>query len=618
MAHKLILGTLTALLSIAHAATSAPQNFGEYEGYQGPAYDGIQSSSYYVTMRDGANIAVTVMLPDSLPADTKLPTVMIVTRFWREPDVRWPLSMMYEPDEPRPALVKHGYAVVGVDARGSGASTGRRIHPWSPAEVEDYREIIDWIIAQSWSNGKVGACGFQYEGTAAEFVASLQHPAVKAIVAQYNEFDAYTDIAFPGGVMNDYFLRNWARFNGMVDQNVVPKDKGRIARIAAKGVKPVDSDSDGSILARAVEEHKSNNNIYDLARKITYRDDVVTIGGDSGSIDNFSVHTHLADINAGGAAVYTWTSWYAGGTANGAIKKFMNYTNPVWAVIGPWSQDGTHNISPYNENDVPTPDVATQWLDVVHFFDVYLKGTASGSAREGVLQYYTLGEEAWKSTKTWPPEKTKTQRLFFTAGNGLDAAPPESEGLDEYTLDFSATTGLTNRWRSQLLSEDMVYGDRAQEDTRLLTYTTPPLKTDIEITGNALVVLQAAVSTEDAALHVYLEDVLPSGKVVYLTEGLLRVLHRAVDETPMYKTPGLARSFTRAKGQPLTPGELTEINIDLQPVSALVRTGHRIRIAIAGADKDTFARVPATGTPELDVHYGASAPSYVDLPIIPR
>ena len=59
----------------------------------------------------------------------------------------------------RDLFVPRGYAVVIVDVRGTGASFGTRDSFRSPKEREDSREITDWVVAQPWSNGRVGATG---------------------------------------------------------------------------------------------------------------------------------------------------------------------------------------------------------------------------------------------------------------------------------------------------------------------------------------------------------------------------------------------------------------------------------------------------------------------------
>ncbi len=68
----------------------------------------------------------------------------------------------------------------------------------------------------------------------------------------------------------------------------------------------------------------------------------------------------------------------------------------------------------------------------------------------------------------------------------------------------------------------------------------------------------------------------------------------------------------------MPPGGLEEVTFALLPTSVLFRAGHRIRIAIGGADADTFARVPAEGTPVYTIERGPAYPSHVVLPVIPR
>lgn len=52
------------------------------------------------------------------------------------------------------------------------------------------------------------------------------------------------------------------------------------------------------------------------------------------------------------------------------------------------------------------------------------------------------------------------------------------------------------------------------------------------------------------------------------------------------------------------------------PTSSLFRKGHRIRFAIAGADKDTFNRYPAEGTPTYIIKRNKNHASFIEIPII--
>jgi len=184
-------------------------------------------------------------------------------------------------------------------------------------------------------------------------------------------------------------------------------------------------------------------------------------------------------------------------------------------------------------------------------------------------------------------------------------------------VDFEATTGLTNRWHTQM-AKPLAYPDRARADQRLITYTSAPLTADLEITGSPVISLYVASSETDGAFFAYLEAVDPQGVVRYLSEGQLRGIHRQpTDEPAPYWTDVPRHTFRRADSAPLPRGETVELCFGLLPVSALLRRGERLRVALAGADKDTFARVPAQGTPVWDVLCSAQG-SRIVLPTIPR
>ena len=114
----------------------------------------------------------------------------------------------------------------------------------------------------------------------------------------------------------------------------------------------------------------------------------------------------------------------------------------------------------------------------------------------------------------------------------------------------------------------------------------------------------------------YLEDVAPDGRSRYLTEGGLRLLHRNVDPDPGFEAFGPVHSFATKDALPMVPGEVATIEIRLNPISVKIVRGHRIRLAIAGADAAIFDRVPASGNPTLTVERNSGHASYVELPIL--
>ena len=145
--------------------------------------------------------------------------------------------------------------------------------------------------------------------------------------------------------------------------------------------------------------------------------------------------------------------------------------------------------------------------------------------------------------------------------------------------------------------------------------TSAPLAHDVTATGHPVLTLRFASSEPDAAIHVYLEDVAPDGTTSYVTEGMLRALHRAEAPAPaLEQVVGPSRGFTRAAARPLVPGEAATLRVALLPTSWRFAAGHRIRLAIACADTDNFGQVPHGRPPHLTILSDGSA---LEIPTIP-
>lgn len=614
-----------------------------------PEYDGFVTQSLYVTMRDGVKIAIDVVLPRNMPTNAKIPALMIQTRYWRATEMRVPFKWFQKPDQFILFFTRYGYALVFVDVRGTGASFGTRPYPWSKDEIMDGSEIVEWVVAQPWSNGKVGAMGTSYVGATAEFLAAANNPAVRAVIPRFSQFDCYTDIPFPGGLFNAWFIKQWARMNQLLDGNNAKEmvaytrqllheaersfagqlPKGfhllksvsalKMGQLAVKGVKPVDADQGHHLLKEAIQIHATNGNVYELAQGYEYRDEIRMVGSKGFSIDDLSVHAVKKDVERSKVAIYTWGSWFDSATADGVIRRFLTYNNPLKGIIGPWNHGARFHASPYKPCDTPVdPSETVQWMECLRFFDYHLKGNNKATS-EKVLLYYTLGEEKWKATKVWPLANSTTQRFYFARDNALTQTAPKTKfGGDMYQVDFEATTGKANRWHT-LLGFAVVYSDRAAEDHRLLTYTSSPLTEDTEITGHPVVTLYVTSTATDGAFFTYLEDVDERGRVIYITEGELRAIHRKVStDTPPYNLSVPHHTFTKRDAEPLVAGEVAELSFGLLPTSVLIRKNHRIRVAIAGHDKDTFTRIPPEGTSTITVARNKQYASFIDLPIVPH
>lgn len=589
--------------------------FGLKEPPRSPKYQKIAVSSVYVTMRDGVQLAVEISLPADLGTDT-LPALLTQTRYWREFQLRFPFNRLLPAAGPQAKFfVPFGFALVRVDVRGTGASFGTWRSPWSPEEAADMAELVEWIISQEWSNGQVAGFGNSYSGTTAELLAASGHTAVKGSIVRFNEFDLYTDIAFPGGILNTGFNDAWSKGNSELDRNKLPVDMNAYQRLALAGVKRVDGDN-GSLLKAALKQHRGNVDTSEMLRAVECRDDRFEPIGLS--IDDISVHSYENKIAKSPVKMDVWGSWFDAATADGVIKRFLNQPNIMRAIIGPWAHGGSKETSPYLK---PAGDdyltYKDQMYEMVQFFDSIFDKSEPES-EEKLLYYYTLGEEKWKATDVFPLKDTESVRLYCHTGRALKPEKPDGKDCDQYTVDFLATTGRKNRWHTELSGGMVLYGDRAEADRLLLCYDTEPLEQDMEITGYPVVGLYVSSSAEDGAFFAYLEDVDPEGRVTYLTEGQLRAAHRKTASEPPYRILVPYHTFKRADMQPLVQGEVSLLQFGLQPISVLIEAGHRLRLAISGADSDTFTRIPAEGKVDFAVYRGGETASYLELPVIHR
>jgi putative CocE/NonD family hydrolase len=591
-------------------------------------YDGWSTRSLHIPMRDGVELAADIILPKGLAPESRIPALVCQTRYWRSPELRAPFKWFVEPSsldayvkDLVPFFIGQGYALIRVDVRGTGASYGEWPHPWPDDSTHDVHDLAEWIVAQPWSNGRIGGYGVSYLGTTAELMAVPRHPAIRAVAPMFNHPDGYQDIALPGGIFHQRFIEAWGNFDHHLDSNIVPREFGVLGRLMMKGVKPVDGPGSRQLLREAVADHAHNGHAYRLGREITFRDEAAA--GKELTVDDTTVARYREELAESHTVSFGWGSWMDAGTADAVIRRFLTFDNAMRAAIGTWEHGGRFHASPYQAPDAaPCPGLRGQYEEMLRFFDAHLKDVDNGVADEKTLFYYTMGEERWHRTSIWPPEGVQMQRWYLHANEALATeAPAADESGDRFSVDFEASTGASNRWWEMAVFDDetVVYPDRSGAEKHALVYTSPPLERDVEITGYPVVTLHVTSSHTDGAFYVYLEDVDPSGRITYVTEGQLRALHRKVSPAGSpYELQVPCHTFRREDAAPLVPDEPAEISFGLHPTSVLIRKGHSFRILIAGHDAGTFVRIPAEGTPTIAIARNRERPSCIDLPMRER
>jgi predicted acyl esterase len=301
--------------------------------------------------------------------------------------------------------------------------------------------------------------------------------------------------------------------------------------------------------------------------------------------------TYLSELNHAGVAMYVAANWDEAGSKYGAFFTFNNVEQNTKLVIGPGAHCAWFTVESQTGFDIS--------VEELRFFDHWLKGIPNHVMEEPKVYYYTYNAPAgaeWRASATWPLSNQQLTPYYLGAGS-LDAQPTSAAAAhDEAAVDY--TVNATN------LAE------------KGLTYVTPPLSEDVEITGHPVIDLWVSSSATDGDFIATLQDVAPDGKATsYNIHGRLRASHRKEQRAP-YDNLGLPwHSYAEADVVPLSPGEPAQLRFDLLPISMVVKAGHRLRLVLTFAEAVTPKLEPA---PRVRIYRDAAHPSVLTLPIIPR
>jgi len=595
--------------------------FGRYEGYSKATFDGNRRASDYLTLPNGVRLAYDLILPTrrGVPAGEPLPVLFKYTpylrsftifdrdgrdligdlfemRWWERAAlrVRYWISDRGSVMDPLfrtkwlARMVRHGYAVVVVERSGTGASFGvaNLSHEAAATEAND---ILNWIAAQPWSNGRIGMYGESFQAMVQFAAASTGNPHLKAIFPASSGFDTY-GVTYAGGVYNKGFQSffTWAM------------------AFLERVVTPVDDDRDGRELAQVLSERRGRTVAEQSTnfRNYPYRDSATPSGLQiwKGAA---AVYTFVDRVNRAGVPAYMTVGWYDIFPGD-AFLLYRNLSVPKRLTVRPID---------HSQADESGPDLDYA-AEALRWFDYWLRGIDNGIMNEAPVHYYVMGasrESAWRAASTWPPSQADATALFLHEGGSLAREPPAAAvSADAYTVDYTTTSGKKSRWRAINWTHD--YPDMRANDEKGLSYTTPPLAADTEVTGHPVLHLWLVAQAPDLDAFAYLEEVDGDGRSTYVTEGNLRASHRALGHAP-YDILGLPfHSHELRDVEPIAPGQPVELVFSLLPTSYKFAKGKRLRLTVTFADADNFETPVLNPAPRLRVLRDAAHASYVDLP----
>ena len=485
--------------------------------------------------------------------------------------------------------VPDGYVCVRVDSRGAGRSPGFLSHN-DARENKDFHDCIEWTATQPWCSGKVGLNGISYYAANQWRAAATQPPHLAAICIWEGWVDNYRDSTHHGGIIC-VFRKNWQEMQVKTVQHGVG-EHGTRSKLTGELACGPETLSDAELVKNR-EDMWANLSCQQLDGPY-YRER-------SGDLSKVKVPL-LSAANWGGQGLHP----------RGNFEGYMHAASTQkWLE----AHGGSHWAPFYTDYGVGLQK---------RFFDYFLKGKQNGWDKQPKVQLQIRhpGEKfVQRFENEWPLVRAQWTH-FHLDGDKLALSASKNNSIKTITYD--------------------AMGDG-------VTFSTSPLETETEITGPSALKLFVSSSTRDADLFVILrvfdaqdKEVLFQGALdpkTPIAQGWLRASHRKLDKA---RSLPYRPYHTHDEKQPLTPGEVVELDIEIWPSCIVVPKGYRIALTIRGKDYDhgqTAASLsnmknpmsgcgpfmhddPVDRPPEIfggkvTLHFGPQQPAALLLPVIP-
>jgi uncharacterized protein len=426
--------------------------------------------------------------------------------------------------------VPHDYVCVRVDSRGCGCSPGYIDH-FSPRETKDFYNCIEWAGEAPWSNGKVGLAGISYYGINQWHVASLQPPHLAAMCIWEGAADWYRDMTHHGGILSTF----WANWYDMQVKTVQygAGERGKRSRVHGDLVCGPETLSEVVLAANrvdfgdAIRAHPLDDN-YHYERSPDWSKITVPF---------------FSAANWGGQGLHP----------RGNFEGFVRAASKKKWLEAHGIEHWTHFYTDYGRHQQK------------RFFDYFLHGKDTSWTKQPkvLLQVRHVDRFIERAEKEWPLARTRWTKLYLEPEDGT-LAKVRSE--KRTTLSFDAL------------------GDG-------VTFLTPPLLEETEITGPSALKLFVSSTTSDADIFAIVRVFSPDLKEVVfqgaidphtpIGQGWLRASHRKLDK----KLSLPYRPYhTHDEKQKLKAGQIVELDIEIWPTSIVAPTGYRVAITIRGKD----------------------------------
>jgi len=483
----------------------------------------VEESTLFIPLADGTRLAARMWCPKGAG---QVPAILEYIPYRQTDGTAQRDALMH------PWFAGHGYACLRVDIRGNGDSDGIFDDEYSAQELADAVEVIGWIAAQDWCSGRVGMMGKSWGGFNCLQTAALRPPALGAVVTVCSTTDRFADdIHFKGGCL---LGENFGWGSLMLAYAARPPDPATRADWRTEWLRRLEANP-----------HLSARWLGHQARDAYWR---------HGSV--------CEDWAAIQAPVLSWGGWHDGymNTVAHLVEKLKV---PVQGIVGPW-------VHQYAHQAVPGPAIGFLQCSL-RWWDRWLKDAPNGAEDDPKMRLYRLRaappnasaahlEGDWIALPDWP---LPGARALHPTDTGLSDAP----GLLTSTIATPQHLGLmAGEYFPMGLDAEMA-ADQARDDAMSVCFDTSPLKAPLTLVGQARLRLRLASDQPLAFVVARLCAVMPDGRSTRIAHGILNLCHRA----------------SRSEPQPMTPGEVVEVEVALDQMAVDLQPGQRLRLALSNS-----------------------------------
>jgi len=550
----------------------------------------------YLTVRDGVQLSVMVRFPnEDLYGPAPWPTVVEYSGY--SPS---------DPDQPQPSTLLAnlmGFAVVGVNMRGSGCSGGV-FDVLSAAQAADGYDVVETVARQPWVlHGRPGMVGLSYPGISQLFVASTRPPHLAAI-APMSVIDDLWRQQWPGGIYNSGFTRAWLAARDL--QTRAGGQAWDLRRIEA-----------GDEIAAENQRIRTQNMDFELfGRSITHFGPMLEGRRVASMVERIEVPVYLTGAwqdeqtgsrfalmledftSAPSLRCNLFNGHHPDGYSPMVVMRWYEFLSFHVARRIPQVPDLIRMFAPAQFEEVfgvaseLEPDRFAHHDDVDVAFAEYLAEAPIRLLFESGAGTDTPGGAGHRfevGVQQFPPAEVRPGRWWLDVDGELVGSRPEQHGVDEY---FDDPTSGEHAYSREVL-DDLDRFTKPQVpidwtrfgDDHCCVYQSGPLAAPLVIAGAGHLDLWLLPETEDTAVQVTLTEVRPDGTEQRVQCGWHRPAHRAEDPA---RSDDLRvdHTYTAADHDPLTPGEWVHCRVPLYPVAHLFRAGSSLRISVSTPGRD--------------------------------